>query len=56
MLLLLRLPSPPLPSQESEDDETLLTCLRDLFNQMTPDKKRVGTIGPRKFVPTPLQK
>ena len=31
--------------KESGDDETLLTCLRDLFNQMTFHKKRVGTIG-----------
>ena len=36
--------------KESGDDETLLTCLRDLFNQMTFHKKRVGTIGPKKFV------
>ena len=44
MLLLLLL------LQEGEGDETLLSCLRDLFNQMTSHKKRVGTIGPRKFV------
>jgi ubiquitin carboxyl-terminal hydrolase 12/46 len=37
-------------TQESADDETLLTCLRDLFNQMTSHKKRVGTIGPKNFV------
>lgn len=30
--------------------ETLLTCLADLFHNITTQKKKVGTIAPKKFI------
>jgi len=30
--------------------ETLLTCLADLFYSITTQKKKVGTIAPKKFI------
>ncbi len=30
--------------------ETLLSCLADLFHSIATQKKRVGTIAPKKFI------
>lgn len=30
--------------------ETLLTCLADLFHNINTQKKKVGTIAPKKFI------
>ena len=30
--------------------ETLLTCLADLFHSIATQKKKVGTIAPKKFI------
>ena len=30
--------------------ETLLTCLADLFHSIATQKKRVGTLAPKKFI------
>ncbi|CAI7919353.1 unnamed protein product, partial [Closterium sp. NIES-53] len=36
------------PANESE--ETLLTCLAELFNQINSQKRKTGVIAPRRFV------
>ena len=32
------------------NDETLLTCLADLYNKISGQKRRQGSIAPRKFI------
>lgn len=34
----------------SEQDENILTCLADLFHQISTQKRRTGVIAPKKFV------
>lgn len=36
--------------QKNQKKETLLTCLADLFHNIANQKKKVGTIAPKKFV------
>ncbi|XP_071086921.1 ubiquitin carboxyl-terminal hydrolase 46-like isoform X3 [Haliotis cracherodii] len=36
--------------QKSQKKETLLTCLADLFYSIATQKKKVGTIAPKKFI------
>jgi len=36
--------------EKSEDDETLLSCLCELFDMIRSNKKRTGVIAPRKFI------
>lgn len=37
-------------SQKNAKKETLLTCLADLFHSIATQKKKVGTIAPKKFI------
>ena len=34
----------------SQAKETLLTCLADLFHSIATQKKKVGTLAPKKFI------
>jgi ubiquitin carboxyl-terminal hydrolase 12/46 len=36
--------------QKSQKKETLLTCLADLFYTIATQKKKVGTLAPKKFI------
>ena len=36
--------------QKNQKKETLLTCLADLFYSIATQKKKVGTIAPKKFI------
>lgn len=36
--------------QRSLKRETLLSCLSDLFHSIATQKKKVGTIAPKKFI------
>jgi hypothetical protein len=36
--------------KNKQTKETLLTCLADLFYKITKEKKKVGTIAPKKFI------
>ena len=36
--------------QKNNKKETLLTCLADLFYSIATQKKKVGTIAPKKFI------
>ena len=36
--------------REEDDDATLLSCLRDLFLQISTQKKKTGSIGPKNFI------
>ena len=37
-------------TQKNTKRETLLTCLADLFYSIATQKKKVGTIAPKKFI------
>ena len=37
-------------SKGRNNKETLLTCLADLFHSIATQKKRVGTLAPKKFI------
>ena len=37
-------------AKNKRNKETLLTCLADLFHNITTQKKKVGTIAPKKFI------
>ena len=36
--------------QKNQKKETLLTCLADLFHSIATQKKKVGTVAPKKFI------
>ena len=36
--------------QKNQKKESLLTCLADLFYSIATQKKKVGTIAPKKFI------
>jgi len=36
--------------QKNQRKETLLTCLADLFHSIATQKKKCGTIAPKKFI------
>lgn len=37
-------------ARNKRNKETLLTCLADLFHSIATQKKKVGSIAPKKFI------